>query len=85
MNDGTLKLLGRDHTSIEGLTLLRQAHEVFGKDSVSVDMLYGKPGDTLESWREELEQILSYHPSHISLYELTPERGTHLFKQVKLN
>lgn len=83
LNDGTLKLLGRDHTSIEGLTLLRQAHEVFGKDSVSVDMLYGKPGDTLESWREELEQILSYHPSHISLYELTPERGTHLFKQLK--
>jgi len=61
-----------------------QAHEVFGKDSVSVDMLYGKPGDTPESWKEELEQILSYHPSHVSLYELTPERGTHLFNQVKL-
>lgn len=80
MNDGTLKLLGRDHTSLEGLALLVQAQEVFGKDSVTVDMLYGKPGDTLESWREELEQILSYQPSHVSLYELTPEKGTHLFK-----
>ncbi len=79
-----MKVLGRDHSVEEGLTLLKQAQEVFGHDSVTLDLLFGKPGDTEESWLEELHQILDFNPSHISLYELTPERGTKLFKQVNL-
>ena len=62
--------------------MLIQAQEVFGRDSVSVDLLFGKPGDDLESWKEELDKILSYCLSHVSLYELTPEKGTPLFNQV---
>lgn len=84
LNNDTLKVLGRDHSVEEGLTLLKQAQEVFGHDSVTLDLLFGKPGDTEESWLEELHKILDFNPSHISLYELTPERGTKLFKQVNL-
>ena len=49
---------------------------------MTVDLLFGKPSDTTESWKEELLGVLKEKPAHISLYELTPERGTPLFKQV---
>ena len=77
-------MLGRDHNAQEGLTLLKQAQAIFGPNAVTVDFLFGKPGDTVESLVAELNQILDYNISHISIYELTPERGTKLFKQVTL-
>ena len=78
-----MKTLGRDHSASEGLELLKQATEIFGSDCVSVDLLFRKPGDEIQKWEEELGQILDCKPSHLSLYELTPERGTPLFKQVR--
>lgn len=75
-------MLGRDHSAKEGLALVKQAQAIFGADSVSIDLLFAKPDDTEESWLEELNQILDFRPSHLSLYELTLERGTKLQKQV---
>lgn len=83
-NDRILKVLGRDHTADEGITLLKNAQEIFGKDHVSVDLLFGKPADTQESWIHELNQVIPLCLSHLSIYELTPERGTPLFKQVQI-
>jgi len=82
VDDSILRLLGRDHNAQEGLTLLKQSQEIFGPNSVTVDFLFGKPGDTVDSLVTELNQILAYNISHISVYELTPERGTKLFSQV---
>lgn len=82
LDDGTLKVLGRDHSANDSVMLLKSALDVFGSDAVSVDLLFRKPGDTIQSWKNELNEILSYKPHHISLYELTPERGTPLFRQV---
>jgi coproporphyrinogen III oxidase-like Fe-S oxidoreductase len=77
-----LEVLGRDHSASDGVMLLKSAIKIFGSDAVSVDLLFRKPGDTLQSWKDELIQILTFKPHHISLYELTPERGTPLFRQV---
>ena len=82
LDDGTLKVLGRDHSSKEGTVLLQVAQQTFGSANVSIDLLFRKPGDTVSSWMEELERIMCYEPYHISLYELTPEKGTKLSRDV---
>lgn len=78
-----MQLLGRDHTVREAVELLKDAQQVFGVGGVTADLLFGKPNDTEESWAEELGIILDYNPSHLSLYELTLENGTKLYKQVR--
>ena len=84
LNDKTLNILGRDHTAHDSLLLFKQASIIFGPRAVSVDVLFRKPGDTIITWNDELSEILSLKPTHISMYELTPEKGTRLYKQVSI-
>lgn len=51
---------------------------------VSVDVMFGIPGQSVASWESELEEVLRVCDDHVSLYQLTLERGTHLYKQVQL-
>ena len=44
--------------------------------SVSVDLIFGVPGESLAVWRHDLESVLSLEPDHVSTYGLTFERGT---------
>jgi oxygen-independent coproporphyrinogen-3 oxidase len=44
-----------------------------------MDLMYGVPGQTIATWRDTLEKVVLLGPSHISAYELTPEKGTPLF------
>ncbi|KAL8610271.1 hypothetical protein ACOMHN_062003 [Nucella lapillus] len=81
LNNVALKLLGRDHTSTGSLRFLEIAKDVFSKQT-SVDLMFGYPGQSLEMWRKELAEILPLCGHHISLYQLTLERGTQLFKDV---
>ncbi|CAL1528266.1 unnamed protein product [Lymnaea stagnalis] len=76
-----LNLLGRDHSVEESLRCLEMAKCLF-PSSVSVDLIYGWPGQTLSSWLSELQEMLHLCDYHISLYQLTLERGTDLFKQI---
>ncbi|TTA69398.1 Radical S-adenosyl methionine domain-containing protein 1, mitochondrial [Bagarius yarrelli] len=50
---------------------------------VSVDVMFGIPGQSVASWERELEEVLRVCDDHVSLYQLTLERGTHLYKQVQ--
>lgn len=45
--------------------------------------MFGRPGQTVESWEEELSELLRVCDDHVSLYQLTLERGTQLFGQVE--
>lgn len=45
--------------------------------------MFGRPAQSVESWESELEELLSFCDDHVSLYQLTLERGTQLFKQVQ--
>jgi oxygen-independent coproporphyrinogen-3 oxidase len=70
--DNELRALGRIHTAGEAMKAYRDAEF----SNISVDLMYGIPGQTLGSWRETLDKALDLGPEHISLYSLTIEEGT---------
>ena len=74
LNDSDLRALGRLHNLTEALTAIETAASVF--DRTSFDLIYGRQHQTLEAWQAELEQALTFGPSHLSLYQLTIEDGT---------
>ncbi|CAG5136572.1 unnamed protein product, partial [Candidula unifasciata] len=82
LNKTGLQILGRDHTAYESLRCLEMAKVLF-PGRVSVDLIFGWPGQTLDMWLAELDQVISYCDNHVSLYQLTLERGTQLFKQIQ--
>ncbi|MBS1898544.1 MAG: coproporphyrinogen III oxidase [Actinobacteria bacterium] len=51
--------------------------------AVSVDLIYGAPGESLEDWRASLETAVDLHPDHISAYALIIEDGTKLARQIR--
>jgi oxygen-independent coproporphyrinogen-3 oxidase len=50
-------------------------------EQVSLDLIFGAPGQTLAEWHDDLTQALALHPDHLSTYGLTYEKGTPLWKQ----
>jgi oxygen-independent coproporphyrinogen-3 oxidase len=50
-------------------------------ENISLDLIFGVPGQTATQWREDLRQALALHPQHLSTYGLTYEKGTPLWKQ----
>ena len=74
LDDESLKALGRQHTADEALAALDIAKRHF--DRVSFDLIYARPRQSPASWRDELTRGLSYAADHLSLYQLTIERGT---------
>ena len=54
-----------------------------GFEQVSVDLIYGTPGESLEDWRTSIESALSLGVDHISAYALIVETGTKLAAQIK--
>lgn len=76
-----LKVLDRTHRP-ENVGIMVQAAKDLGL-SVSVDLIYGTPGESLEDWKTSLETALSYQPDHISAYSLIVEPGTKLAAQMR--
>lgn len=72
-----LRRLGRQHEADDVLTALANAHDA-GFERISIDAIFGWPGQTLESWRNDLETLLHAPapPNHLSLYSLIVESGT---------
>ena len=69
-----LKFLGRQHSAEEALAALQTARDIF--PNYSFDLIYARPGQTLEAWQQELEEALEFVGPHFSLYQLTIEKGT---------
>lgn len=78
-NEPTLKLLQRRHTSGQAIRAFQECRAA-GFGNISIDLMYGLPGETLSSWEQDLEQALALHPEHISAYHLIYEEGTVLWK-----
>jgi oxygen-independent coproporphyrinogen-3 oxidase len=76
-DDGLLKFLGRRHDGHEGRKALEVARTA-GCLNLSIDLIYGVPGQTPELWQDTLEAALGFEPEHLSCYELTLEEGTPL-------
>ncbi|XP_033116233.1 radical S-adenosyl methionine domain-containing protein 1, mitochondrial-like, partial [Anneissia japonica] len=79
LNQTDLKILGRDHSVKESIRVLHKAKKLF-PGRTSIDLMFARPGQTVASWLKELEEVIMYADDHISLYQLTLERGTELFK-----
>jgi oxygen-independent coproporphyrinogen-3 oxidase len=75
-----LAALDRSH-SPENVAVAVAAAKRAGLD-VSVDLIYGAPGESLSDWRRSLESALSLEPNHISAYALIIEQGTKLARQI---
>jgi oxygen-independent coproporphyrinogen-3 oxidase len=70
-----LRLFDRRHDN-DAVVRAVGAARAAGFDNVNLDMIYGVPHQTLESWRATLRQFLALKPEHASLYALTLEEGT---------
>jgi oxygen-independent coproporphyrinogen-3 oxidase len=74
LNDADLKALGRLHDVAEAEAALALAMRTF--DRVSLDLIYARPNQTTQQWREELKCALAFGTEHLSLYQLTIEPAT---------
>jgi putative oxygen-independent coproporphyrinogen III oxidase len=78
-----LEALGRLHRPPDASRAVSVARRG-GIQSVSIDLIYGTPGESLQSWMATVERALSLGPDHLSAYALTVERGTELSRLVLL-
>ena len=78
--DDILRLIGRRHNAAQvahAIANLRAS----GITNISIDLIYGLPGQTLDSWKRSVEQAIALRPQHVSAYGLTYEPGTRLWLQ----
>jgi putative oxygen-independent coproporphyrinogen III oxidase len=73
-----IKVLGREHSAKEAMDAIEFAHKTFSRSSF--DLIYALPNQTLHDWQCELKFAMNYAPSHLSLYQLTIEKGTPFYK-----
>lgn len=80
VHDQELKLLGRIHTYEDFLKGFHMAREA-GFSNINVDLMSALPGQTVDSWRESLTQILRLKAEHVSAYSLIIEEGTLFYEK----
>ena len=81
-SDSELLTLGRVHTASEAVSFYGQAEKA-GFDNINLDLMYGIPFQTAESWQKTLAEALRLAPVHLSAYSLILEEGTPLSQQKK--
>jgi putative oxygen-independent coproporphyrinogen III oxidase len=81
-DDAVLVSLGRRHTASQVETSVQTAREA-GFENVSIDLIYGTPGETHDSWVDSLGRAIAAEPDHVSCYALTVEAGTPLGRSVR--
>jgi len=74
-SDEALRFLGRRHGGAEAQAAVATA-QAAGFDTVSVDLIFGLPGQTEDAWRRELVTVAALEPGHVSCYQLTIHTGT---------
>ncbi len=81
-SDFRLRFLRRRHTSkqaVEAVRMLRNG----GINNISIDLMFGFPGQTIEEWSDDITKAVSLDVEHISAYSLTYEEGTPLSDMLK--
>ena len=75
VEDRLLSAIGRNHDAAAGPAAVRAARAA-GIDNLSVDLMFGLPGQSLDDWKGAVDVVLALGPDHVSAYALTIERGT---------
>lgn len=81
-DSAVLSSLGRRHEAPQIEVSVAQAREA-GFENLSIDLIYGAPGESDDSWKETLRAAVKTDPDHVSCYALTVERGTPLGRSVR--
>ncbi|MFN7037981.1 MAG: radical SAM family heme chaperone HemW [Alphaproteobacteria bacterium] len=81
LNSKHLEFLGRNHSANEAKEAISFAREIF--NNYSFDLIYTLPNQTLGSWEKELTYALEFAGNHLSLYQLTIEKGTKFYSDYK--
>ena len=78
-DDEILKKIGRPHSYEQAVAAVKRIRK-FRFKNLSIDLMYGLPGQTLEAWERTLQNVLKLQPEHISCYGLKVEEGTPLYE-----
>ncbi|MBQ2541072.1 MAG: radical SAM family heme chaperone HemW [Paludibacteraceae bacterium] len=81
-HDERLQLIGRRHTADDARRAVRLIREA-GFGNLSLDLIYGLPGQTMEEWQDDLDELLRIAPEHLSAYCLQWEEGTPLMEMYR--
>lgn len=81
LEDQQLAFLGRKHSAKDAMEAIDVASKYFNR--YSFDLIYACPGQTVSGWRQELEKAIKMTNGHMSLYQLTIERGTPFYTEHK--
>lgn len=81
LSDEELRAIGRRHTSADALEALKILRSE-GIENISADLIYGLPGQTLDSFISSLERLIEFRPEHLSCYLLSYEPGTLLTRRL---
>ena len=81
LDDASLQFLGRNHDAGAARRAATEAARLFPR--LSLDLIYARPGQTPESWAEELRTAIDWGAEHISPYQLTIEAGTAFDRAVR--
>lgn len=77
LDESVLTRLGRIHSAKEAIESFYQLREC-GFKNINLDMIFGVPGQSFQSFQETVQSLLSFEPEHLSCYEMTYEEGTPL-------
>ena len=78
-DDARLRLLHRRHTSVQAIEAVERCRR-YGFSNLSIDLIYGLPGEDLMAWESDLRQAIALDVPHLSAYHLTYEEGTPLWQ-----
>ncbi len=79
MNDGVLQKIGRRHTVAEMIESFRLAREC-GFDNINTDLIAGLSGDTVESFKRSVDEIIKLNPENVTVHTLSMKRASNLTK-----
>jgi len=82
LNDKILHRLGRVHNAKEAILSVIQAKRA-GFSNISVDLMFGVPGQTIKIWERTLEEVIKLKPEHVSCYSLGVEEDTEYYEMFK--
>jgi oxygen-independent coproporphyrinogen-3 oxidase len=78
-NEEKLRFLHRRHTAAQAIEAVRRCQEA-GLTNLSVDLIYGLPGEQPSDWEADLQQAVALQVPHLSAYHLIYEEGTELYR-----
>lgn len=81
-DDNRLKWLNRRHRSHQVDNAVRMLRSN-GITNISIDLMFGFPGETIEDWIHDIEHAIGLHPEHISAYSLMYEESTPLYRMLE--